>query len=377
MKGLHEGRLTTEDETLAWHLDRCLGCRACEPVCPSGVEYAPALEASRELLARFRPIPASVRLIHAVMAEPLLRRPLLALARMIRPLAAPLVGAGRLRFALGMLVATRYRWRPIDTSNPAGARDATAQGIDTPVVLFGGCIMEGLFSHVHAATERVLRANGYEPVKVTGQGCCGALHVHAGQDGGARRLARQNLAAFAAAPNEALIAVDAAGCGALLKEYDRVLDGEHPHGELMAFTARVHDVSELLASCGPRRGGPLPLRVAYDPPCHLLHAQRVSTAPEKLLGAIPELKRVWHEDAELCCGSAGSYSLAQPELSLEVLERKVDAICASSPDLVVTGNPGCAMQIGAGLRARGSNIGVVHPVELLDRSYERAGFYGH
>lgn len=234
--------------------------------------------------------------------------------------------------------------------------------------------MDGLFSHVHEATERVLRANGFDPVAVPGQDCCGALHAHAGQHEEAAALARRNVAAFAQAP-EGPIVVNSAGCGALLREYGRLLEDDALEPEARALAARVRDVSEVLAERGPRRGGAMPLRVAYDPPCHLLHAQRVSEAPLAVLDAIPGITRVAHAEAEMCCGSAGSYSLSERELSRAILARKVDALVAASPDVVASGNPGCVMQIGAGLRAAGHPLPVVHPVELLDRSYRRAGFY--
>jgi glycolate oxidase iron-sulfur subunit len=190
----------------------------------------------------------------------------------------------------------------------------------------------------------------------------------------AQDLARANVRAFAASP-QATIAVNSAGCGATLKDYGHLLAGDPLEAGARALAARVRDVSELLAERGPRSGAPLKLKVAYDPPCHLLHAQRVSREPLALLDAIPGLTRIAHEEAEVCCGSAGIYSLLEPALSREVLERKTKAILAVDPQVVSTGNPGCAMQIGAGLRAAGSRISVVHPVELLDRSYQAAGFY--
>ncbi len=235
--------------------------------------------------------------------------------------------------------------------------------------------MDGLFSHVHDATERVLRANGYELADIPGQTCCGALHAHAGQHDDAMALARQNVTAFGSVPNEPVIAVNAAGCGAMLKEYQRLLAND-PLGELASrVSARVRDVSELLAERGPRRGASVKLRVAYDPPCHLLHAQGIASQPLTMLAAVGGLEPVTHEEAELCCGSAGSYTLAQPELSRAVLERKVGAIREVQPDVVASGNPGCAMQIGAGLLAAGEQVPVVHPVEILDWSYGQAGYY--
>jgi glycolate oxidase iron-sulfur subunit len=231
-----------------------------------------------------------------------------------------------------------------------------------------------LFAHVNAAAQRTLAANGYDLVRVADQGCCGALHAHAGLLDEARALARANVVAFGRAP-EALVAVTAAGCGAMLTSYGELLAHDPLAGAARALAARVRDVTQLLQDTGPRRGGPLAARVVYDPPCHLLHAQRVADAPRAVLDAIPQMEVAAHEEAELCCGSAGIFSLLQPAMSRAVLARKVAAVRAADPDAVVTGNPGCAMQIGAGLRAAGSRAAVAHPVELLDRSYAAAGYY--
>jgi glycolate oxidase iron-sulfur subunit len=237
------------------------------------------------------------------------------------------------------------------------------------VALFRGCVMDALFGHVHDATRRTLTRNGYRVVEVPGQACCGALHDHAGDRAGASALARLNVAAFRGTAD--LIAVNSAGCGALLKEYAHLL-GTPDAAEL---GARVRDVTELLADRGPVPGAPLDLDVAYDAPCHLQHAQRVHAAPLAVLHAIPGLRLQQLPGSEQCCGSAGIYSLLEPAMSRTVLEAKITSLAqaAPRPAFVATGNPGCLMQIGAGLRAAGLPIQVVHPVELLDWSYETAG----
>jgi glycolate oxidase iron-sulfur subunit len=239
------------------------------------------------------------------------------------------------------------------------------------VQLFRGCIMDGLFRHVHDATRRTLEVNGYRVIEVKGQGCCGALHEHAGDRSGAESLARQNLAAFG--EGDEPIVVNSAGCGALLKDYGHLLDG--PAGK--RFGARVRDVAELLAERGPIAGARLDVDVAYDAPCHLQHAQRVHQPVLALFEAIPGLRLQLLPGYDRCCGSAGIYSLLEPAMSRAVLDDKIAAIAAAEPrpNLVATGNPGCLMQIGAGLRAAGLPIGVVHPVELLDWSYAAAGRY--
>jgi len=231
--------------------------------------------------------------------------------------------------------------------------------------------MDTLFAHVHDATRRTLEANGYRVVDIPNQGCCGALHEHAGDGDGARLLAQRNIDAM---PDDVdFLAVDSAGCGALLKNYGRLLDTERAQ----RLAASVRDVSELLAATGPVPGGPLPWEVAYDAPCHLQHAQGVHEAPLTLLAAIPQLEVRLLPGHDQCCGSAGLYSLTRPAMSRAVLQAKLSEILAEhpAPDAVVSGNPGCLMHIGAGLRTATPPIPAVHPVELLDLSYRLAGRY--
>jgi glycolate dehydrogenase iron-sulfur subunit len=377
MRAMATGTLDAGDADASRHLDRCLGCRACEPVCPSGVVYGEPLENARAFLADHRPIHPFVRLVHWVMANDAVRRPVFTLARLARPFARFFAGRSRPGFAAGMLAATAPH--RLDGQRRHGGQNHRRAAPSAPPVtsLFTGCIMSDLFGHVHAATERVLRVNGYEVVATAGQGCCGALHAHAGQRDAARALARRNIKAFRNLPDGATIAVNAAGCGAMLEGYAHLLADDPLRSDAERLASRVRDVTELLADKGPRQGGPLEAHVAYDPPCHLLHAQRVAKPPLDVLRAVPGLDRVPHAEAELCCGSAGSYSLAQPVLSLTVLDRKLDALQSTQPDVIATGNPGCLMQIGAGLLARGDRTPVVHPVELLDASYRSAGMYGH
>lgn len=381
MRQLARGDLAPEDAGLTLHLDRCLGCRACEPVCPSGVEYGPALEAARERIATRRPVSPLARLVLHVMAQPMVRRSVLRVARILRPFAARLAGSGRLGFGWGMLAASRRVGGRADGRLGGRAGEwmlesaaPPAQPPIRPTAIFAGCIQADLFAHVNAAAARTLAANAVPVVHVTGQGCCGALHAHAGLLEDARSLARANVRAFAAAP-DALVAATAAGCGAMLRSYGELLADDPLAPAARTLAARVRDVTELLADRGPRQGAALPLRVAYDAPCHLVHAQRVTEPPHAVLRAIPGLAVTPHEETDVCCGSAGIYSLLEPALSRAVLERKVAALVAVAPDVVATGNPGCVMQIGAGLRAAGVRTPVVHPVELLDRSYAQAGFY--
>lgn len=386
MRALERGEIGPDDEGLVAHLDACLGCRGCEPACPSGVGYGRGLEAAREQLFRARGLPAVARLGLSLFRSRPLWRAVFGAGRLFREsgLAARLAGETRLGFTMAMLTATgdglrdrariAARREPEPERGPAqGPGGAPARpGRGPSVVLFRGCVMEGLFSHVNRATRRTLEANGYRVCEVAAQGCCGALHEHAGDHAGARALAARNAAALLDAAD--WIAVNSAGCGALLKDYGRLLGTQ----EGRRFQAKVRDVSELLAERGPRAGAPLSLEVAYDAPCHLQHAQRVHAAPLAVLGAIPELRLRLLPGFDRCCGSAGIYSLLQPALARAVLDAKIRSFREARPalDAVTTGNPGCLMQIGAGLRAAGLGIPALHPVELLDRSYAKAGVYG-
>jgi glycolate oxidase iron-sulfur subunit len=231
-------------------------------------------------------------------------------------------------------------------------------------------VQEGLYKRVNDATVRVLEANGYAVVDVPAQGCCGALHAHGGALDDARALARTNVQAFGPAEVDRVV-VNAAGCGAAMKEYEGLL-GE---ASAAALSGRVRDLAELLAEGEIRRGAPVPCTVAVDHPCHLLHAQGIREAPLRLLEAVPGVEVREVEGADECCGGAGIYGITHPELGGRIGGDKVAAVQRCAADVLATPNPGCMMQIGAGLLMEGSRTGVVHPVELLDESYRRAGFY--
>ena len=435
MRAVVEGRLPAASDAFQTHIDRCLGCRACEPVCPSGVEYGLLLESAREVAFRARKPQMSVRALLSVFRRGVLLRSSMAFARMARGLGLAWLGAKLtpgfrwlhpMRFGLAMLAASRgsrllstaaARSASSPVAVPAGDAPAEGDAADTPAVgdvdaggipqadegdaaeaadaaagdlfevatsppsgplrvaLLTGCVQAGLFARVNDATERVLRANGFEIVPVAGQKCCGALHVHAGDAKGARRLARANVAAFEKSKID-FVAVNAAGCGATLKEYGHLLAGDSKYAETAARLADAsRDVSELLAVAGVRSGAPVPLRVTYDAACHLCHAQRLTEAPRAMLEAIPELDLVPLPDEEECCGGAGIYGMTHPELGGSIGADKVASVIGTGAAAVVTANPGCIMQIGAGLLLRGSRIKAHHPVELLDESYKRAGFY--
>src|SRR5216110_415879 len=376
MRALEAGELAPDDPALALHLDRCLGCRGCEPVCPSGVGYGHGLAAARALIAGHRGVPALVRLALGAMTGAGVSRVVYALARALRATGIPrwLAGWGRVRFAMGMLAATKpvrsAEFGMRNRSSGVNSAFRTPHSALTTVTLFRGCVMEGLFAHVHDATIRTLEVNGYAVREVPAQVCCGALHAHAGLRDEARRLARTNVAAFG--DDDTAIVVNSAGCGAMLKEYGHLVDVP---GDGARFAARVRDVSELLAERGPRPGAPLDVTVAYDPPCHLLHAQRIAEPPTRMLGAIPVLRVISMPVVAQCCGSAGLFTLVEPAMSRAVLAPKLASLAEARPQVVATGNPGCLMQLGAGLAAAGVPTSARHPVELLDESYRAAGYY--
>ena len=375
MRALEQGELSADDAGLTIHLDRCLGCRACEPVCPSGVGYGRGLEAARAVITERRGAPLLARLALWALTTPGVAGIVYGLARALRSsgLPAKLAGWGRLRFAMGMLAASRSEkgGESRRKMEKVTSSDLLRPAPSSPVLLFRGCVMQGLFRHVHDATIRTLAVNGYAVREGAGGVCCGALHAHAGLLEEARGLARANVAALGADGDEVIV-VNSAGCGAMLREYGHLLPDEPAAA---ALAARVRDVTELLAARGPAPGAPLDRRVAYDPPCHLLHAQRVADAPLAVLGAIPVLQLLTVPDAEQCCGSAGLFTLVQPEMSRAVLAPKLERLRAAAPQVVATGNPGCVMQLGAGLRAAGVRATLCHPVELLDASYAAAGHY--
>ena len=359
---------------LAHHLYQCLGCRACETVCPAGVPYGKLLERARfqieaqgEVLPdrqgwrRFRSIAfehvlPNQWLFNAVMVPAQLLQRIPGLLPAVQSLPLP----KRLRRLVRMIPNRRARL----TMQDRAKNDASIPRVR--VGLFLGCVMRSLFDRVHAATRGVLERNGYAVVVPKGQWCCGALNVHAGERRMAQAMASRNLDAFMDARVDAII-VNAAGCGAMLKEYAELLGDDE---RVRAFCAKVKDVHEFLAE-GQFQSGPSQVRekVTYHEACHLAHGQRIRRQPRELLRQIPGIEYIELAGSDECCGAAGVYSLTHPELAQAILEKKLDAIEATGARVVATANPGCAMQIQAGLLERGLKVRVCHPVELLDESY--------
>jgi glycolate oxidase iron-sulfur subunit len=360
------------------HISLCLGCRACETACPSGVKFGQLLEGAR----------AQIEQASAAHHPPLAKwlRWLAFKGVLPRPWALHTLGNFLLLYQYSGLRAlinhsAVRRWLPprlvsLDHMLPtlpkrsyrARLRQLTpAQGERRGRVGFvAGCVMPIFFADVNDATVQLMAANGFEVITPHAQRCCGALHAHAGEREDARRLARQNIEAFAEARVDWIV-VNAAGCGAMLKEYHELLHHDALlSGAAKQFSERVLDVSQFFARF-PFRGplGELRLRVAYDDPCHLIHGQQVKEEPRRLLRAIPGLELLDVKEADWCCGSAGIYNLLHPELSQQILERKMKHMAAVGPDVIATGNPGCLLQIAIGARQYGLTATVVHPIELL------------
>lgn len=363
MKEVLEGRLAPQDA--APFVDRCLGCLGCVTACPSGVAYGELLVPYREhAAARVQRawIDGLLRwLILETLPYPARFRMAWQLAWLIRPawhLLPP-----RLRTMLDLMPRRLARRNPRTGAIPAqGARRARA-------AVLVGCVQCVLHPGIHEATVRVLARNGVEVLVPAAQGCCGALAMHAGEGRRARRLAQRNLSAFA--ENVDAVITDAAGCGSAMKEYGLLFAGRPEERRARELARRVRDVSEFLDQLGPNPPPPLPrpTRAVYHDACHLLHAQGVREAPRRLLAQVGNLEVVEPADPEVCCGSAGTYNLEHPEVAAELGRRKVRSLLATEPDLVVTGNVGCMVQLEAHLRAAGRPVPVLHTVELLDLAY--------
>jgi glycolate oxidase iron-sulfur subunit len=391
MRAVAEGRMNADSPSFERHIDLCLGCRACETACPAGVRYGSLLESARETIINQKTSHGSTLqktllklALRHIFPYPKRLKLVFALSRFLRdnPLTRFAYRKGLARriapkadFALSLLMTTAPR-NQIEQIGQIGQI-----GQIRPVSVFSGCVMEGLFKHVNDATKRVLAANDCDLKDVEEQVCCGALHAHAGDLETARELARRNIDAFErflATNGSATIIINAAGCGALLKEYGELLKDDPRYVErAIRFSANVRDVTEFLASGDIRRGAEVNRRVTYDAPCHLYHAQRVTTAPQRVLASIPGLEYRQLEGMQDCCGGAGIYNLSEPEMSESLLADKIGKARATEAEILVTANPGCHMQLGAGARMFNADCHVAHVVELLDESYRKAGFYGN
>ncbi len=365
------------------HLDRCLGCLACMPACPSGVRYDRLIGAARSWAAepvaalppRSRRERALRSAIFATFPYPSRLRALIGPLRVAQRtgLDTAIGGSARLtRLAPEISAALRVAPRPSGRRAPRGRlpERVAARGERRAVVgMLTGCVQQVFFPDVNAATARVLAAEGCEVVIPRDQGCCGALSAHDGRMAEAARFARQIIATFERAGVDAIV-VNSAGCGSGMKEYAELLaDDPAWAGRAEALAGKVADFSEFLAGLGPAATRhPLPITVAYHDACHLAHAQRITSQPRDLLAGIPGIALTEIGDAGTCCGSAGIYNLVQPETAAELGARKAVAVSATGADLVVSGNPGCALQISSALGAAGTPKPVAHLAQVLDAS---------
>jgi glycolate oxidase iron-sulfur subunit len=368
MRGAVEGEIPLA-EVLAEEAYLCLGCRACETACPSGVAFGTLLEETRAAvetagLRKGWPKRLENWALSSLLPHP---RRLSAIARLLR-----LIQQLRLdRLALPLLPASlRQAVELAPRIPPASQRVRLPSSVAAKgpargrVAVLEGCIMPELFGRANLATVRVLARNGFEVVVPKRQSCCGALHAHAGDLDAARRLLARNVEAFGAEQLDAIV-VNSAGCGAVLRESQRWLSES---GE--QFATLVRDVCEFLDGVGIEPpSGRLEVKVCYDDPCHLVHGQRVEAAPRRILQSIPGLELVDHDDPTGCCGAAGIYNLTHREMSQQVLERKMRALAEADPDVITSGNPGCLIQLQAGAKSWGLRARVVHPIELLAESY--------
>ena len=378
MKGLKEGRLEASRRVVS-HWDLCLGCRACEAACPSGVPYGRLIEGVREELVEGGKASWRSRLVSAVMLRGLLPRLwslrfLVWMLRWYQRLGVHwLVRSSRILKLIPGPLDKLERQLPSVPGRFFGASSQVYEAIGEKkmrVGLLAGCVMPLVQGPTMEAAVRVLQRNGCEVVVPPGQGCCGALNLHSGEGASGRRMARRNIDVFLSAGVERVV-VASAGCGSAMKEYGHLLKDDAEYSERAELLASMTvDITELLASLPlklPR--GSVELRVTYQDACHLAHAQGVSAAPRRLLESIPGLELVEMEDASRCCGAAGIYTITQREMSGQLLESKMDAVLATGAEVVATANPGCALQLEAGLRQAGSDGRVCHVVDLLDEAY--------
>jgi glycolate oxidase iron-sulfur subunit len=362
MRAAAEGRVGL-NETFQRHIDLCLGCRACETACPSGVRFGSLLEATRAQLRRDGPPPKRRlldRFVFSVFPEPARLGAALAGFRLYKRsgLRALVRASGVLRrfprlAAMDSLLDDVPPAAPLPELVPARGQAVGRVGLLT------GCVQRHLYPNVNRDTARLLALAGFDVVIPRAQGCCGALDLHAGRTEAHAARARALAAAFPVDLD--FIVTNAAGCGAAMKEY-----GQHVP-DLESFAARVRDVSELLADVELPLG-PLDLTVTYHDACHLAHGQRVRHEPRRLLARIPGVRLVELGDSDLCCGSAGVYNLLEPEMARDLLDRKLARIAETGARVVAAANPGCLLQIAAGCRERGLDVTLVHPVELLARA---------
>ncbi len=377
INAVEEGRIAPDSPTFEKHMSLCLECRACETACPSGVQFSIMMNDARAMIRDGKKHGALERFFRNLVFRWVLpgRVALHVSFRLLRFYQRSgiqsLIRGLRILKLFPRRVAEMESLLPSVPPSPRYSDMADTASGEHTVSLFDGCIMPELFGPVHEATVRVLQRNDIAVSKPRAQTCCGALHLHDGERELAKELARRNIDAFEKCGSESVI-VNAAGCGAMLKEYGHLLKDDPEFADrAVRFSRSVRDVSEFLSTVELKgQMGSIDKTVAYDDPCHLLHGQGIKAAPRDLLGRIPGLRLVVLANADRCCGSAGIYNITHPEMSASILEEKLRDIVQADAELVASGNPGCLLQINMGLRSKKSRIRAVHPVELLDQAYQ-------
>jgi glycolate oxidase iron-sulfur subunit len=359
------------------HIDLCLACRGCETACPSGVQYGRLVEAARAEIERHIQRPWQIRLLRSFFFKKLLpSRFLLG----VFGAGIYLYQASGLQWLVRVLGFLPSKLRDVESISPSVeppfffsyyGKVLPAQGRQRyRVALLGGCISNVAFARLNEATVRVLQKNGCEVSVPEEQTCCGALHVHSGLVDDARRLARRNIDALLDGGYDAII-TNAGGCGSTLKEYDHLLEHDPAYAEkARRFVALMKDVNEFLASIELNTDmGPVPITITYQDSCHLSHGQRIRTAPRKLLRAVPGIELREMPLSDLCCGSAGIYNVVHTGMAMSLLRNKMEAVKTTGAQTIVTANPGCMLQLRAGVLKFANGQRVAHVVEILDQAY--------
>ena len=376
MSAVAEGRMELLDPVFTEQMYQCLDCRACEAVCPSGVQYGPLVEASRAQIETHRTRPAKERAVRKaslgwLFGEANRMRGFVGLTRFYQR--SGLSFAARKTRVLKLLGIDEFEAMLPPISKRflvAGTERWAPQASERTVQLFNGCIMGTVFADTNRATARVLAHNGSTVETPAAQQCCGALQVHSGQLDQARELARRNIDAFESAGAETII-VNAAGCGSTLKEYGHLLKDDPAYAERAeAFASRVKDFTEFLAERELKPPTKTVSRVVtYQEPCHLAHAQRISAQPRALLAQVPGLEVIEMKESSLCCGSAGVYNLTRRQMANDLGDRKAKNAIATGAVDVITANPGCAMQLRTSLARNGGDARVLHIADVIDEAY--------
>ena len=377
MKLVTDGRISVDSPDFREHINLCLNCRACETACPSGVQYGQLLEQSRAIIppaSRVERVLRFVVLNKIFTSSTLLRlfgtatrfyqkTGLQALARRTGLIDRMPLNIGRLERLLPRFQSGVFRGSLPEYTPAIGTRKHR-------VAFIAGCVQDEIFRRTNASTISVLARNGCDVFVPQGQGCCGALHTHGGERETARRLARRNIDVFEELDVDAII-VNAAGCGSTLKEYHHLLHDDPDYAQrALAFSQRMRDVNEFLGGIDLNRDlGEVRRRVTYQDACHLVHGQKVSEQPRDLINSIPGIEFVEMGESDACCGSAGIYNITNYDMSMEILDRKLNFLAETGAEILLASNTGCIIQLAHGVRKRRLPIEVMHPIDLLDWSY--------